>query len=260
MTDSAVASILWARSPALAPDLPRRQILATAYAGMQPDAHLWHRYLSEVTNLERRGTINADDAILLRSTIGRESLMEATLGVEDDVSPETPADVLQRVRTEIARPIEEQLREEREERERLERQAESDLLAWVEQGHAVDMDVKALIDENEALKLELESEREKAQARQTLLEGRAQASARRTIRLTAGATVAVLAIGGALRVFNPEWLPAWLSYLCVAAAAIILVLGVLRHVFGGTVLDWIAPVEKRLADRNFRRLLQKAAV
>ncbi|WP_181905715.1 winged-helix domain-containing protein [Microbacterium bovistercoris] len=111
MTDS-VASVLWVRSPAAAPDAPREMLLAAAYAGMQPNPVVWTKYLDEVDALEQSNSVTADEAVILRtSRISREALMEETLGISESVSPESPLTVLERVRSDATAPLEEQLRE-----------------------------------------------------------------------------------------------------------------------------------------------------
>ncbi|PYI37088.1 hypothetical protein CVS30_17125 [Arthrobacter psychrolactophilus] len=106
VTAEAVASILWVRSPALAPDVPREMVLASAYVGMQPSPTFWSKYVDEVERLEKIGTFSPDDAMVLRSTrLGREALMLESLGEETAVERDLPAAVLERVHDTIADPL-----------------------------------------------------------------------------------------------------------------------------------------------------------
>lgn len=106
ITAEAVASILWVRSPALAPDIPREMVLASAFVGMQPSPTLWSKYVDEVERLEKDGTVTADDAMVLRSTrLGREALMSESLGDESAVENDLPLSVLERVHESIADPL-----------------------------------------------------------------------------------------------------------------------------------------------------------
>lgn len=110
ITTEALASILWVRSPATAPDAPRQILLASAFAGMQPSAHLWSKYLDEVDRLEKSETVSADEAIVLRSSrSSRDALMEETLGESDAPMDEAPLAVLDRVRRGVAAPLEEKV-------------------------------------------------------------------------------------------------------------------------------------------------------
>lgn len=106
VTAEAVASILWVRSPALSPDVPREMVLASAYVGMQPSPTLWSKYVDEIERLEKDGTVGADDAIVLRSTrLGREALMVESLGDETAVENDLPLAVLERVHEAISDPL-----------------------------------------------------------------------------------------------------------------------------------------------------------
>lgn len=116
ITTDAVASILWVRSPASGPDTPREMLLASAYAGMQPSPSTWSRYLDEVEHLESTNAVSADEAVLLRtSRASRQSLMEETLGQSEAVSIESPINALNRVRDEVAAPLEGKVRALQEE-------------------------------------------------------------------------------------------------------------------------------------------------
>ncbi|AXA96956.1 hypothetical protein [Microbacterium sp. PM5] len=106
VTAESVASLLWARSPALAPDVPREMVLATAYVGMQPSPTLWAKYVAEIESLEASGRVSADDAVVLRSTrVGRDAFMAESLGEADAVIDELPIAVLERVRGAISDPL-----------------------------------------------------------------------------------------------------------------------------------------------------------
>jgi hypothetical protein len=112
VTTDAVASILWVRSPAAAPDAPREMLLAAAYAGMQPSPAIWSNYLDQIDALETSNAVSADEAVTLRtSRLSRESLMDETLGQSDAVSGESPLNALERIKNEVTAPLEEQLRE-----------------------------------------------------------------------------------------------------------------------------------------------------
>lgn len=106
VTAEAIASILWVRSPALADDVPREVVLASAYAGMQPSPILWKKYVDEIERLEKAGTVSPDDAVILRATsVGRDAFMTETLGDEGALGDDLPLTVLQRVQSAIAEPL-----------------------------------------------------------------------------------------------------------------------------------------------------------
>ncbi|MFD2839075.1 hypothetical protein ACFSYH_00610 [Populibacterium corticicola] len=106
VTAEAIASILWLRSSALADEVPREIVLASAYAGMQPSPILWKKYVDEIEKLEQAGSVSQDGAMILRATsIGRDAFMYETLGDEEAVSNDLPFSVLERVQNSIAEPL-----------------------------------------------------------------------------------------------------------------------------------------------------------
>ena len=106
VTAEAIASILWVRSPALADDVPREIVLASAYAGMQPSPILWKKYVDEIEKLEQAGSVSPDDAVILRATsVGRDAFMSETLGDEAALGEDLPLAVLERVQSSIAEPL-----------------------------------------------------------------------------------------------------------------------------------------------------------
>ncbi|MBI3662002.1 MAG: hypothetical protein HY234_02990 [Acidobacteria bacterium] len=65
----------------MAPDLPRRRLIADAYAAMEPPDELWKAYLVEIARLETKGEISAEDYMLLRHVLSaKAALMDLTKG------------------------------------------------------------------------------------------------------------------------------------------------------------------------------------
>jgi hypothetical protein len=88
--DHVLTTVVWLKDPQVAPELPRKRIIADCYAAMNPDDRLWRTYLQEITQLKARKDLSEDDFNLLRySTESRVSLMELTLGDSRRVSEET---------------------------------------------------------------------------------------------------------------------------------------------------------------------------
>jgi hypothetical protein len=72
---------LWLKRPTKSPDLPRRRLIADAYAATLPDEKLWTRFVEEVEKLRTAGRIKPDEYYILRSSLeSREALMAHTLG------------------------------------------------------------------------------------------------------------------------------------------------------------------------------------
>ena len=83
-TDYGLANLLWLKDPTIAPTLPRRRLIADAYAAMQPTPNLWNAYLTEIATLEEDGKVTADDYLLLRHSLhAKTALMDLTDGHED---------------------------------------------------------------------------------------------------------------------------------------------------------------------------------
>ena len=102
LTDFTLSNLLWLAQPDALPELPRRQIIADAYAATQPDSRLWEQYVSKIEALKTRGDISADDYFSLRfAQEARSSLMEITLGVRHAITEGTIRDVMQSTRAKI---------------------------------------------------------------------------------------------------------------------------------------------------------------
>lgn len=267
MTDSALAGILWARSPAVATDLPRQMVLAAAYAGMQPDAHLWSRYVDEVGVLEGRGGVSADDAIVLRSTsVGRNALMEETLGIDAEMTSESPLAVLERIRSEIKEPVLEQLRARQSSEALATTSADNAAAAWMKTSEEVDRlagELQKQKETNESLEIELENRRRMESGRRVALkkhaEGRAKLLTKVILWCISGPLIALVA----LKLIDPPWLkdmPDWLGWAIGVAAVVAAVLAILDSLGQGTVTQWLAPAERRLAARIESKELQKVSL
>ena len=113
ITDFSLGNVAWLKAP-LTSDLPRREIIATCYAAMEPPPHLWSKYLGEIDRLRSEGRITAADHEALRLSFrAREELMNLTLGQEEIFSAGTITDILNIVRQEFTREHLEKLDQER---------------------------------------------------------------------------------------------------------------------------------------------------
>jgi hypothetical protein len=102
LTDYTVTNLLWLKKPLMAPDLPRKRIIADYYAATQPDERLTRRFLREVEKVGKAGNIDPDDVYLLRYSIeSRRNLMDITLGQEEAFTEGTVPEILARVRSNI---------------------------------------------------------------------------------------------------------------------------------------------------------------
>lgn len=126
ITDYALGNLLWLKNPIKAPDLPRRRLIADAYAAMQPSEHLWKKYLIEITLLEQDSTISADDYYLLRYSIAAKSaLMDLTQGDESVFSEGTIQEILEIAKENIKTELKHKLEKEVEQRQAAEKRVET---------------------------------------------------------------------------------------------------------------------------------------
>lgn len=103
LTDFTLANIAWLKAPMAAPSIPRLELLAFAYAALEPPTGLMEKFLREVDRLEMSGAISPRDHQLLRSSqIARDELMRLTLGAEAAVTPGTVTSALDRITSEIS--------------------------------------------------------------------------------------------------------------------------------------------------------------
>ncbi|MFJ6453812.1 hypothetical protein [Paenarthrobacter sp. NPDC091669] len=265
MTDSAVAGILWARSPAVAADLPRSMVLAAAYAGMQPDPHFWSKYLDEVSALEARGAVSADDAVVLRSTtVGRTAVMEETLGVEDEITADSPLAVLSRLRHEIEQPLVAQLRTQQTVESNATSSANAAAEAWIESSEELDrLSTKLESQTSTTNRLERRLNEIRDQQAQSQLKARAAADhkaktfVRSALWILSVPFIALVVV----KLTDPPWLtalPDWVPWLGGAAGVVAAVLAVLDSMGQGTIVQWLAPVEKHIADSIMAKELGRA--
>jgi hypothetical protein len=102
VTDRDLTTILWVKMPLGASGLPRKRMIADCYAAMQPEPRLWHRYVDEIERLEKTGTFDHEDVLLLRHSLeARHALMELTTGEEDALARGAVPEILERARAKI---------------------------------------------------------------------------------------------------------------------------------------------------------------
>lgn len=252
MMDADMAALLWVRSPAVADDLPRAQLLATVHSGMQPSGHLWSRYLEEIERLEISGQVNDDDALLLRARPeARAALMTETLG-NPDVDAESIAVVLDRVREDLQQPVKTDLAAAELARDT------AISAARTAQTETIDERAKRLGLEQQIANLQ--GDVGQLSARWTGQEQAIRARAERRVRRFVGTLIYglgfLLVLGAAVRFTAPEWaerLPTRLDVVLLIAGVVVFAVGAWRHFAGGSMREWARKVEGPLADRMERR-------
>ena len=225
VSDRDLMTLLWLKTPFRCADLPRKRLIADCYAAMQPEAHLWHKYLQEIEKLRQRekltptGTYTTENVYVLRYSIeAKQALMERTLGDEDALTEGTVAEILEAARQRMQGELRGQLSVAREQT-REERGKVVALEQWEAQ-------------------------------RRTALRNRATSTAAKITRVVAWSVLAVLLV---LALVPLLWLRATrstqpLPWILVALDFGVALLYAYSLVWGVTVRDWLRALEIRLSE------------
>lgn len=92
-------TLVWLQRPSSAPDLPREQLIADAFAANNPPDVFWEAYVEEIEQLKRTGNVSDDDAMFLRvSKEASEALRDVAYGEAEAVNDNAVLDALHRAR------------------------------------------------------------------------------------------------------------------------------------------------------------------
>lgn len=245
-----LATLLWVKSPNLAPDLPRHRVIADSFAALAPTPAMWIKFSDEVERLKRRGTFSEEQVTMLRySYQAEQALMDVTLGDPRRLSESTVRQTLDRARESIARPLASQ---------------RDDALRRA--GEAENAEVQARFDAEKNA-----AEAQQLTARVTALEDAAQRRrdgirtkiTNRASKVAAAAKVlaivlGLLALATAADAFHPDLkltdqLPDPLQFVVRTAGGVCFVLALATLVFGGSINEWI----EKNRDSRIERALSK---
>ena len=116
VTDYALANVLWLKDPTLAPDLPRRQLIAESYAAMHTTTDVWRSYLKEIARLEEEGRVTTEDYYLLRHTLSaKAALMDLTDGNDGAFTEGTVPEILELAKEKVRADLQEDVEAKRKE-------------------------------------------------------------------------------------------------------------------------------------------------
>ena len=102
ITDVTLVNTAWLKAPLGAPSLPRKEVMAFAYATLRPNDNFFQKVLDESDKLEAQGKITKMDHQLLRSSIRlQDELMTATLGENADLNESSLQIALEKFKLEI---------------------------------------------------------------------------------------------------------------------------------------------------------------
>lgn len=113
MTDIDLTTILWLKKPSKWPNLPLKRVIADSFASIQPTERQWNEYMIEVEKLKKVKTISEEQYVILKQadTVPL-AIMEATLGIEEEIFTKGTID-------EIYRLVEERIKMEEKEKNQL---------------------------------------------------------------------------------------------------------------------------------------------
>lgn len=110
ITDFSLANTAWLKAPMNAPSLPKVQLLAFAYAALEPPQGLWEKYMKQIDKLELSGRFSERRHQLLRSSpLIISELMHFTLGEESAFTEETVTQIYERISEDIKKEAYEEL-------------------------------------------------------------------------------------------------------------------------------------------------------
>lgn len=247
MLESEIASLLWVRSPAVAEDLPRHQLIAAVYTAIRPTAHLWMKYVEEIERLEQRGRVDADEAVILRSLPeAREELMNVTLGESGKVNSGSVEVIVERVRENLSSPYRVEADDARAERDRATQDAESARRERQELSQSL-----------ASLQVRLDALAEEDDARNDRIKTRSEHQARRIVLTCVALVSLILILPELIGVSDPSLvthLPAGLRIVFGFAGVGLAAVTSVQAFFANPVRDWFRPIELRLACRIERRM------
>ena len=146
--DVFLATIAWLQAPNTFEVVDASRFLADCYAAIGVDDTLVMRFLGKVEQLRNRGGINDEDYYQLRMhRYALRVLGDVTLGDLDNLTDDTPLEVLARIEDRIRRDAEETLRAEREEHSGIVAEYQSEVQASIAREHEAEEKIRQLNDD-----------------------------------------------------------------------------------------------------------------
>jgi hypothetical protein len=119
VTDYALTSLLWLKTPMSAPDIPSKFVIAECYAAVEPSERLWQKYIEITSRLKEETKVSESEYYLLRySQLVHKELMELIMGDENMITEGTVQEILEALKTEMRREDLAKLEQERHLREK----------------------------------------------------------------------------------------------------------------------------------------------
>lgn len=205
LSDIELTTQVWVRTPSARPDLPRKLLIADAYAALNPPPKLWDKYLTVIERLQQSGQVSEEQvAGLIHSMSARSEMVDLSLGDPNAVDEETVGEVLARLTDRLAGPL---VEEERQRSADAQRASEAQIAQLEQrlatQGAQLEAEAK---NANRIAKLEsdlADHSAELAEERKQRLAREKRAKATRHVLAFVAASL--LTLGGVLVVLLPSW-------------------------------------------------------
>lgn len=242
--DHALATLLWLRGPMELPSVPWKQVIADCYAALYPGEELWRKYLHLLAELrDREQSITEEDYFLLRFSVGaRLALMDDTQGEAGVLTIGSIGDILDRAREHLMELGNQRLQSAEDAAARAtaySERAEEDVRQLRQELERLERDAASRADHDGLVRLE---------TARALLAAQCAKRARRTKRILAACAAAAVAAGAGAAVYSIESgrdLPATLAIALVVLVAAAGLLGYLDLVHGLN----LPAIEQRQAER-----------
>lgn len=222
ISDYALGNILWLKNPTKAPQLPKKLLIADVYAALEPSDELWKNYLIEIARLERAGTLNKDDYMLLRHhQAAKRALMDLTKGQPSVFTQGTVAEILEVAKRNVRSDLDQALQTARRQASELQR----------------------------TLDARIQSDDQKLQRLKTFCDRLS-----RVCTMLPYSALMILLIVGTLYSFPwalPSLTHSWFSYLLTLAQVFLFVFGILGAKSGHTIDNLRSTINRKLSDYFF---------
>ena len=126
LADHWATTALWLKRPVKAPTLPRDQVIADAYAALNPSDAVWREYQRTARTLVDRGDMTEDDYVTLRYIQARQALVELEVADEPVFTEGGVHEILRRSRDKVRDELLAELEEVRQEADKAEHAAMED--------------------------------------------------------------------------------------------------------------------------------------
>lgn len=123
ITDIFLGTILWLQNPIRYDELKESQIIANCYAAIKPNSVMINKFSKEVDKLKNDNQITSEDYALLKDyEVLNSMLSDKVMGNIDNLNEDITYEILNDIKIELRRDLNEQLEEERRKTKKIERE------------------------------------------------------------------------------------------------------------------------------------------